>query len=165
MRRIVALVLVCACVLCSCEKVSESPQEIIERVRGKYADSLGAVSLYYSGAEEGQDGYIDEGLIIALLGDGGMPEEMMAVERYAFLCSARISLGEVWAVECYTYTGAREVYALFEKRRKLLCGPDYEDHGDADAAAGTALVREGKRVFFAVNAAGAEIVEYMIGVV
>ena len=163
MRRIVALVLVCACVLCSCGEVSESPQGIIERVRGKYADSLGAVSLYYSGAEEGHDGYIDEGLIIAMLGDGGMPEEMMAVREYAFLCSARMFLGEVWAIECYTYTGAREVYALMEKRKKLLCGPDYEDARDADAAAGAALVREGKWVFFAVNAAGAEIVEYMIG--
>ena len=163
MNRIVALVLVCACALCSCGEREESARSMIDRVRGEYADVLGAVSVYYSDAEEGEAGHIDEGLIAAMLGEGGVPAEMQNVEEYAFLCSAQIALCEVWAVRCRTYSGAREVYALFEKRKKLICGPDYEDPHDAGAAAGATLMRLGRFVFFAVNEKGAEIVELLAG--
>lgn len=134
---------------------------MIERVKEKYSSSLGAVALYHTEAEEGTEGYIDVGLIAAMLGDGEVPSEMQLVREYAFLCSAQVSLCEVWAVECRTYSGAREVYALFEKRKKLLTAPDYENEKDGAAAAGTVLVREGKYVFFAVNEQGDEIVEYL----
>lgn len=134
---------------------------MIERVKEKYSESLGAVRLYHTEAEEGCEGYIDEGLIIALLGDGEVPVEMQTVREYAFLCSAQVSLCEVWAVECRTYSGARDVYALFEKRKKLLSAPEYDNAADAEAAGGITLVREGKCVFFAVHKNGSEIVEYL----
>ena len=163
MKKGIVLVLCALLVLCSCEDIEESTRSMIDRVREKYAETLGAVSLYCSDAEEGHEGYIDEGLIAAMLGDGEVPAEMQTVEEYAFLCSAQIELCEVWAVKCRTYSEAREVYALFEKRKKLLCGPDYENPRDASAAAGAVLVREGRYVFFAVNEKGAEIVEHLRG--
>ena len=135
---------------------------MIEGVRENFSDFLGAVRIYYSDAEEGREGYIDEGLIIAMLGDGEVPVELQTVREYAFLCSSQVSLGEVWAVECRTYSGARDMYNLIQKRKKLLTAPDYENEKDVAAAEGTVLVRDGKRVFFAVNEKGAEIVDYLI---
>ncbi len=162
MKRVIIVFLCMVLFLGSCGENTDSTRSMIDRVRGKYSDSLGSVSIYYSDAEEGDAGYIDSALIAAMLGEGEeVPIEMQGVEEYAFLCSAKIELCEVWAVRCRTYSSAREIYSIFEKRKKLLCGPDYENLHDAGAAAGTTLLREGKHVFFAVDENGADIVRYL----
>ena len=147
--------------LCSCSGGEVSSIERIAEARVRFSSSLGAVRIYRSDAIEGEDGYIDGGLVGVMLGDGECPSEMSGVERYSFLCSTGISLCEVWMLECRTYSSARDVYELFEKRKKLLTSPEYEDERDKAAADGTTLVREGKYIYFAVCENATEIVRFL----
>ncbi len=156
------LALFVALSFCSCRGEGQSMHEKITGVKKTFGSSLRAVGLYSSAAEEGYDGYIDQGLISAMLGDDGeYPAEMSGCSEYAFLCASGVEICEVWALRCRTYSYARAVYALFEKRLELLSSPDYESDSDAAAVAGAALVRDGKCVYFAVTENGAEIVGYL----
>ena len=162
MKRIFVFILL-FCLLCSCSDKEVSSIERIAQARVRFSSSLGAVWVYHSDAIEGEEGYIDSGLVGVMLGDGERPSEMSGVKRYSFLCSTGISLCEVWMLECYTYSAARDVYELFEKRKKLLTSPEYENERDNAAADGSALVREGKCVYFAVCENGDEVIGFLSG--
>ena len=155
------LILVLSVSLCSCRAEKPGALERINTVRESFGESLSKVSVFYSGAEEGSAGYVDDALLSAILGGGEYPSAMSGCFEYAFLCSSEISLCEVWVIECRTYSSAREVYALFEKRKKLLTSPQYENDRDVSAAQGTVLERVGKYVYFVVNEKGADILHYL----
>lgn len=160
MKRIFAFALL-VFLLCSCSGEQRSSIERIEAARGRF--SFGAVAVYRSDALEGEVGYIDSELLGVMLGDGEYPDEMAGVGRFSFLCSAEISLCEVWMLECRTYSSARAVYSLFEKRKKLICAPEYDSEQDQAASDGAVLLRDGKYVYFAVCKNGDEVVGFLSG--
>ena len=162
MKRVFVLVLVIF-LLCSCSRDATSPKERIAAASERFSEALGAVSVYSSDAREGEAGYIDGDLIVAMLGEGTFPGEMSGVEEYSIICSQGMRIGEVWMLRCRTYSSARCVYELFEKRKKLITSPEYEDACDEAAARGTVLLREGKYVYFAVSENGEQIVRFLSG--
>ena len=162
MKRLCILALVIF-LLCSCSQEATLPNERIAAASGRFSETLGAMSIYDSDAREGEAGYIDGDMIAAMLGEGSYPGEMSGVEEYSIICSQGMRIGEVWMLRCRTYSSARCVYELFEKRKKLITSPEYEDVRDEAAARGTVLLREGKYVYFAVCENGAQIVGFLSG--
>ena len=162
MKRVIVL-LFAIFLLCSCSSEAKSPKKQISAVSERCSETLGAVSVYHSDAREGEAGYIDGDMVSAMLGEGTFPDEMSGVEEYSVICPQGMRIGEVWMLRCRTYSSAREVYELFEKRKKLITSPEYEDERDEAAAGGTVLLREGKYVYFAVCENGAQIVGFLSG--
>ncbi len=164
MRRICSFFVLAAIMLSvtSCTADEMSALEQICAVRESFSEYLGAVSVYNSGALQGEDGYADGALLCAMLGGAEYPSELHGAEEYAFLCSSQMELCEVWSIKCRTYSSAREVYGLLNNRKELLTSPDYENDRDAIAADGAELVLDGKNVYFAVNEKGQQIVSFLI---
>ncbi len=147
---------------CSCNKSSVDTYTQISEVKEKFSSSLTNVKIYSSEIEEGNDGYADRELIAAMLGgDGEFPREMDMCGQYSLFCASSLAICEVWAVECRTYTAARDIEALFERRQLYLSKQDYENASDISAVSNARTKRKGKRVYFAVTENSDEVIKFL----
>lgn len=148
--------------LCSCNAKEVSTYAQISAVKDKFSSSLTNVRIYSSDFTEEDDGHIDPAFIAALLGDGEeIPDEIKACKEYSFLCSSELSICEAWAVECRTYSSARDVEAIFERRREVLSKQDFESESDISAVTQAKVQRCGRRVYFVAAENSAEILRYL----
>ncbi len=86
--------------------------------------------IYFSGAEEGEKGYLSESLCIALYGDEGVPAEWSFVSDFAIYLSASGHPFELAVFRCDMSDGTEEVSELCARRLAVLRnhfrGSDYE---------------------------------------
>ncbi len=158
----VFLLLVYGMLFSSCSKQSVSTYTKICEAQKKFSIELSNVSIYSSEHSEGEAGYIDRGLIAAILGDDGVfPEAMELCEEYAFFCASSLDICEAWAVRCRTYTAARDVEALFERRREYLSKQELDSESDIAAVSSAEVVRTGKYVYFAATQNSNAILEFL----
>lgn len=163
MRRIYAFCAAIIVLLCSCNEARSDTEGIIKAVSESFSDCLPSTLFYTSKTEEGEDGYFDPGLVGAMLGDdGSVPRQISGCAEISFLCSNTLSVCEVWAVECYTYEGAREVLSVFEKRKKLLSSIEFENEADAKASTCAQVTRRGRYVFFAACGKSEDVMSFML---
>ncbi len=148
--------------LCSCGEEKLSTYMRVLSAREKFSSSLSNVMVYSSLIEEGNEGYIDRELITAMLGDDGVfPKEMELCEQYSFFCASGLEICEGWIVKCRTYTAARDIEALFERRRLYLSKQDFDLDKDIAAVTSACVMREGKYVYFAATQNSDAVLEYM----
>ena len=160
-KKIISVCLCLPLLFCSCEKKQKSTYELVYDIKERFGLDI-SVSVYTSKVYEGEDGYFDPSLVGAMLGDGGeIPYEMLECSEFSFLCADGVSICEVWVAESHTSTGAREIFSVFEKRKKLLSMLEYENDSDREAADGAVVLRDGKRVYFAACKNSDEIVSYL----
>lgn len=160
--RLFACICVFAQLLCSCKATDSDTLTELNYIKSAYSASLTAVSVYTSQAEIGDEGHVDQGLIAALLGKGGVfPPEMSAVEEYSFFCASSIEVCEVWIAKCRTYSAARALVRLFEKRKAYLSKIDFDSESDAKAAGSAQIIRRGKKVYFIAASCGDAIASYI----
>lgn len=152
----------CALLLCACKENRVDTLFELNNIKSAFSSSLTSVSVYTSKADEGEDGHIDQGLIAALLGKGGeLPAEMSGIEEYSFFCASSVELCEVWVANCRTYSAARALSQLFEKRRAFLSKIDFDSESDAKAAISSQVLVQGKTVYFISAACGDDIAAYV----
>ena len=164
--RITVLFLIAGLLFYSCNRQGSGTKDIIRTVYERFSESFGSVHIYSSDAAAGDEGWYDEGLVIAMLSEGkSMPEEMSECAEFSFLCTDGMAVCEVWAIECHTYAGARRVEGVFSARKKLLSSLEYENEGDAEAAGAATVCRSGRHVFFAACKNGGEVINYMISLI
>ena len=164
LSKIISACLFIVMLFCSCEESGVGTYELVCEVRDTYLSNC-RVSVYTTSASEGEWGYFDPALVGAMLGDGGeMPSEILECAEISFLCSDAVSICEVWVARCHTATGARELYEIFEKRKKLLSMLEYELDSDREAADGAVAFRDGKKVYFAACENSDEIISHLCSV-
>ncbi len=162
-QKLVALLLCFfALFFCSCNRKEVSTYTQISSLKDKFSSSLENVKVYSSRMIEGEDGYIDSAFIAALLGDGeSIPAEIEACGEYSFFCASDLSICEAWAVECRTYSSARDVEAVFERRREFLSNQEFDSESDIEAAADAKVNRQGKRVYFVAAQSSEEMLRFL----
>ncbi len=157
-----SIILALILLFCSCGTENESTYTKILHVKEHFSDDLTHVQIYSSLSSEGNDGHVDRDLISALLGeDGKFPAEMDLCEQYSFFCATDLNICEVWAIKCRTYSSARDIEAVFERRRVYLSKQDYDKDSNIAAAVGAKVLRDGKNVYFAAAEHSNEILKFM----
>ncbi len=148
---------------CSCQKSKISTLEQIKELSESFFSPLSNIQVYSSEIKEGSSGFADRTFIAAMLGKNGeFPPEMELCLEYSFFCSQIFDICEAWAVECRTYTAARDVELLFEKRLDCLTKQDYEKESDIAAVSNAKIKRVGKRVYFIASEKAEEMLSYML---